>query len=402
MLIQHRMAFLSVLLLLIAASDASAAAPHKLANAELGDGWISLFDSETLYGWRAASEVNWHVADGQIRADSGQLGLLCTTTQFADYQLWLDFRAAAGTNSGVFLRTSPRPKDAGDGCYELNIAPADNPFPTGSFVRQKKVAPTVAEDRWHTYEVTADGGQFSVMLDGKKVLEYTDPKPLGRGFIGLQFNTGAIAFRNIRLRPLRLNNLLNGRDLSGWKTDQARESEFSVTADGALRVQNGKGQIESKATYGDFVLQLECLVNGRELNSGVFFRSIPGEFWMGYESQIHNGTVRSSTVHNSTGGSDPNLPSNCGTGGIFRRQDARRVMARDFEWFHKTIVAEGPHMAVWVNGRQVSDWTDHREPHVNPRKGLRLDPGSIILQGHDPSTDLLFRGLRVAEMSPRR
>ena len=109
---------------------------------------------------------------------------------------------------------------------------------------------------------------------------------------------------------------------------------------------------------------------------------------MGYESQIHNGMKDG----------DPSRPNNCGTGGIFRRQDARRIVARDRKWFTKTIVAHGPHMSVWVNGLQVSDWTDTRSPHENPRKGLRTAAGSIIIQGHDPETNLRFRNLRVVEM----
>jgi hypothetical protein len=58
-------------------------------------------------------------------------------------------------------------------------------------------------------------------------------------------------------------------------------------------------------------------------------------------------------------------------------------------------------MATWVNGYQVSDWTDTRPANDNPRQGLRLAPGTISIQGHDPTTDLLFRNLRLAEM-PRQ
>jgi hypothetical protein len=72
-------------------------------------------------------------------------------------------------------------------------------------------------------------------------------------------------------------------------------------------------------------------------------------------------------------------------------------MADDFDWFTKTIVATGPHFAVWVNGYQVTDWTDERKPDENPRKGLRLKAGTLQLQGHDPTTDLRFRNLRAAE-----
>jgi len=111
----------------------------------------------------------------------------------------------------------------------------------------------------------------------------------------------------------------------------------------------------------------------------------------GYESQIHNGFKNG----------DRSQPLDCGTGGIFRRQNARRVVADDLKWFFKTIVAHGPHVAVWVNGFQVTDWTDNRPPDPNPRKGLRVEPGTLMIQGHDPTTDLSFRNLRVAELGKR-
>ena len=58
-------------------------------------------------------------------------------------------------------------------------------------------------------------------------------------------------------------------------------------------------------------------------------------------------------------------------------------------------------MAAWVNGYQVSDWVDRRKPNKNPRRGLRLEPGTIMIQGHDPTTDLLFRNLRISELPKR-
>jgi hypothetical protein len=58
-------------------------------------------------------------------------------------------------------------------------------------------------------------------------------------------------------------------------------------------------------------------------------------------------------------------------------------------------------MAAWVNGIQVSDWTDTRKPHTNPRNGLRTDPGTLQIQGHDPTTDLSFRKLRIQEVPKR-
>ena len=46
---------------------------------------------------------------------------------------------------------------------------------------------------------------------------------------------------------------------------------------------------------------------------------------------------------------------------------------------------------------QVIDWTDDRKPNDNPREGQRLTPGHFSLLGHDPTTDLAFRIIRLAE-----
>lgn len=371
-----------------AAGSARAAGPNNLTPEELADGWILLFDGSTLFGWTPASKADWRAADGVISAGEGEPGLLVTTSQFGDFALKVEFRAAAGANSGVFLRTPPRPGplDVADKCYELSIAPADNPFPTGSLVRRQRAESVAESKEWRTLEVTAAGGHFVVQLDGKQVLEYTDPKAVARGPIGLQFNRGKIEFRNIKLQPLVTARLFNGKDLSGWKLAPA--SQARVTPEGWIHLTGGKGQLESEKEFADFTLQLEVFVNGRGINSGVFFRSIPGEMWNGYESQIHNGFK----------GNDRTQPVDCGTGGIFRRQNARKVVADDQQWFYKTIHADGPHMAVWVNGLQVSDWTDTRAPADNPRKGLRLKAGTIILQGHDPTSNFYFRNLRIAEI----
>ena len=87
-----------------------------------------------------------------------------------------------------------------------------------------------------------------------------------------------------------------------------------------------------------------------------------------------------------------------GTGAIYRRQPARKEMAKDGEWFGMTIVAQGNHLATWVNGVQVTDWYDNRPQSGNARTGCKLEAGHISIQGHDPTTNLSFRNFRIAEM----
>jgi hypothetical protein len=95
----------------------------RLSDAELEQGWIRLFDGQTMLGWKDAGKANWRVQDGALQADAGENGLLCTTVPFSNYELTIEFKAAEKTNSGVFLRTPLKPKDPAKDCFELNIAP---------------------------------------------------------------------------------------------------------------------------------------------------------------------------------------------------------------------------------------------------------------------------------------
>ncbi len=363
-----------------------------LSQQEILQGWLSLFDGETLFGWKAVTDANWHVEQGEIRVAAGTSGLLRTTTQFDDFELILDFKSDEKTNSGIFLRTSPRPQNPLTDCYELNIATrVDHSFPTGSLVGRAATELDFPTGLWQQVRVIVDGPDIHVWINGTKTLEYVDPKPLGRGYLGLQFNSGSVAFRNIRLRPLNVPEIELDAGLKNWNLEKKLNSEFSVTQDRELEIRGGRGQIETRQQFGDFIFSVLCRTNSDALNSGIFFRCLPGELMNGYESQIQNQFKNQ----------DRTQPVDCGTGGIFRRADARRVNADDKRWFAKTIIAVGPHFAVWVNGYQVTDWSDRRKPHVNPRNGLRLERGSIIFQGHDPTTDVLMKEIKVREISPR-
>jgi len=421
-----------------------ASGPNTLSPAEVAEGWLVLFDGQTLFGWRAEPEGAWQVEDGllqpktaqakppdhpapsdrtgeradaggppkpspadQSKSSSGQPSQpepgapsaaparLFSTSQWADVVLRMDFRTAPGVQASLLLRTGPdgavlgKPGQEG---YELVLASEDpSAWPVGSLKGRKKASSQALPPGWHTVEAWLEGGSITVRVDGQEVLWYADPQPIRRGHLALQVHSGPATFRNIKLRPLGLRNIFNGKDLTGWKEYPQTPTKCTVTPEGYLRLQGGRGQLESEGRYADFTLQLDVFVNGQGLNSGVFFRCIPGESMNGYECQIHNGFLDG----------DRSKPKDCGTGGIFRRQNARRVVADDFQWFTLTIHAHGPHIATWVNGYPVADWTDTRPPDSNPRKGLRLEAGTLQFQGHDPTTDLMFRNIRIAELLAR-
>jgi hypothetical protein len=182
--------------------------------------------------------------------------------------------------------------------------------------------------------------------------------------------------------------MFDGKTLAGWTV---RDKAEAAVVDGVIRLTNGSGSLESEGKYGDFVLQLEYFTPVREdkgVNSGVFFRCIPGQTMNGYECQILN----------NPGENDYKSYMGTDTGGIFRRQVGRNVGPKDGEWNYLTLAARGARMATWVNGIQVTDWTDERAPHENPRNGRRTEAGTIQFQGHDPGTEILFRNIRIWEL----
>ncbi len=368
---------------------------NQLSKREIAQGWIQLFDGTTTFGWSQRGKSEWEVVDGSLTPKpGGGAGFLCTTTEFADFELHAEFWIDSIANSGVFLRCPTTGDITTTSAYEVNIFDAHPKWPSGSIndvARCRRTTRTV--DRWNTYDIRAQGPHLVVKLNGRKVVDTVDSKN-ARGLIGLQTfdGRGIIRFRNVKLRPLGGRPLFNGHDLTGWKEVPGHKSVYSVTRQGWLNVKNGNGDLQTEAQFGDFILQLDILSNGTHLNSGLFFRALPGEFWQGYESQIRN----------QWEGEDRSKPVDFGTGGIYRRQPARRVVSSDGTWFTKTVAAHGRHLAVWVDGYQVSDWTDDRPENPNPRNGFRGAPGVISIQGHDPTTDLSFRNLRATELPPAR
>lgn len=317
---------------------------------------IYLINSE-MFGLTSAEKGVWKIESQSekpvLTATTMQPTIIRTTTQFGQYDVRIYYTLSVGGKASLLLKTDPK----GLRCLEIPLKD------------------TESMDK-----------SLSVSLTNEQINKMTK---FGRGFIGVKLYKGTIRIESITVKPVLSQQLFNGKDLSGWKTYDVIDA--GVNENGELTVKNGNGSLETAKSYGDFNLSLDVYVNGEGLNSGVFFRSIPGEKMNGYECQVHFGFLDG----------DRTKPKDCGTGGIFRRVDARKVIGNDKEWVNVYINAVGNHFAVWVNGEQVSDWTDTRKPDPNPRRGLRLDPGTIQLQGHDATSDFKFRNIVIEEIPVR-
>ena len=374
-----------------------AAQANSLTSKEVNEGWVLLFDGKSLFGWHAHGGAQWRVADEAILADGGESGWLRSGGVFGDFLLRCEFRTSAKGNSGLFVRSAKEGQPHVTG-YEVQIWNDHPKFPTGSLVNHvatpKKAA--LRGERWNSFEIRAEGDQYTISLNGKKVLEAKEGKSAA-GHIGLQFNKeNKIEFCNIKLKPLGLRPIFDGKTLRGWRkvdTPRAKEPPVWSVQNGALHVEKGPGQLETESTYDNFVLQMVIRTNPRDANhhpnSGVFLRGEASSFWSGYESQIRNEYKEG----------DPTKPVDFGTGAIYHYQPARKIVAKDGEFFLKTVSASGRHFNIWINGYLVTDWEDpHPEGMEVRKKQAKLTAGPISLQAHDPTTNLDFKDIRLAAL----
>ena len=348
--------------------------------------WINLFDQETTFGWTNIGDVEWSVQNRLIKRNrdtkemngiltsvNGTGGMLATTSPFTNFELIAKVRVSPGATSGLVFRG----------------ALGGHPLENGSSVVWL-AGPKKEVGDFQEIHVVANGDTVSVTVDGEKAEDVV----LGeneKGYIGILYhhnNNAVVEIAEVKLRPLGLRSVFNGENLDGWNIIPNRKSIFSVV-DGAINIKDGNGQIETAGVYKDFVLQLDIISNGKDLNSGVFVRGPVGVFWKGYESQVKNTWIDGQRTK----------PFDYGTGGNYGNQFSRIVVPSDGEWFNKTVVMDGNHMSVWINGYQCSDFYDTRL--VNERQdgkhGYVPNAGTIHLQGHDPTTDLSFKNINVQE-----
>jgi len=396
----HRLlAPLFVLSLAVPCWAAGNAKPNTLTPEEIAEGWILLFDGETTFGWDASGKpamrdgVLIHGGDQDVRAS--------TTTAFRHYVLKLEYRIE---------------KTAKDAAAVTWIAGTNSKSELFPFQGWTSAAFIVGKDHilgTFLTKVNKGEGIGSAFREAHPRQMPPKSQPISLGVP----KGNKLSLRNVKLLPLEMKPPYNGKGLSAWKKFEAdpkrAKSQFSVTKDGWLSIKNGPGDLQTTDEWADFVLQLDCRTNGDNLNSGVFFRCIPGEYQNGYEAQIQNQQAKKPKTY-TIEEYDPkthklvskkkieNWSQDFGTGSIYRRVPARRSVAKDREWFTMTVVARGRHFATWVNGMQVTDWTDNRPEHENARNGCRLKKGPISLQGHDPTTDLSFRYIRIADLEEKK
>jgi len=226
---------------------------NRLTEQEKAEGWILLFDGETLLGWRGLDRENipvdhWIVEDGAIKKvadkdvplqEDGQPLEGCdlmTIQTFENFELALEWKISPGGNSGIKynvseeMSTAHPPDNAALGfeyqildderhldallgkdrtaaaLYDL-IGPENKSLkPVGEFNSARIVFHGYHGEHWlngvKVLEYDLNTPEMDKLIEGSKYRDILDFAQKRNGHIVLQDHADAVWFRNIKIRIL--------------------------------------------------------------------------------------------------------------------------------------------------------------------------------------------------------
>ena len=182
--------------------------------AEDKDGWIQLSNGKDLTGWKIgdAKQGKWNVEDGTIVAN-GPRSHLFTIEEFKNFEFKAEVKTTPGSNSGIYFHTKYQATgfpETGHEC-QVNVTHRD-PVKTGSLWGVVKLYETPAKDnKWWEQHIIVRGRNIVVKIDGKTVLDYTEPagvkggRKVSSGSFALQAHDpkSVTYYRNLRAKRLK-------------------------------------------------------------------------------------------------------------------------------------------------------------------------------------------------------
>jgi HEAT repeat protein len=399
-------------------------------------GFVPLFNGRDLEGWKGlvgdplkragmtpadlekaqafadeSMHVHWKVENGVLVFD-GKGESLCTEKDYANFEMFVDWKIGEGGDSGIYLRGSPQVQIWG---------PDQSPEGSGGLYNNQKNPrkPLVRADNpvgeWNTFHIKMIGERVTVYLNGVLVVDdvvmenyWERDKPIyTSGQIELQAHNTPLYFRNIFIREIPREDqgqelpekeveegfvsLFNGKSLTGWLGDK----EGYGVEDGKIVVYPGRGSgnLYTEKEYSDFILRFEFRLDPGA-NNGLGIRApLEGDAaYAGMELQILDNTAEKYN----------DLQPYQYHGSIYGVVPAKRGHLKPVgEWNEQEVIAEGRRVTVKLNGAVIvdADIDAASTPQTMDGKdhpGLKREKGHIGFLGHGSCVE--FRNLRVKKL----
>lgn len=202
------------------------------------DNWQPLFNGTNLDGWvQKGGKAKYAVENGQIvgrTVPNTQNSFLCTTKEYGDFVLEMEFKVQKGLNSGVQVRShcfdketivevAGKPKKIPAGRvhgYQVEIDPSDRAWTGGVYDEGRRgwlkdlkenepARKALKADEWNKLRIECRGDSIKTWLNGVAAADLKDSMNHA-GFIALQVHgvgkrteTLEVRFRDIRIQELK-------------------------------------------------------------------------------------------------------------------------------------------------------------------------------------------------------
>ena len=213
------------------AQGAENAGHNTLTEQEQKDGWRLLFNGKNLDGWMSwrnkqpLQDGAWTAQDGTLLLSGKGGGDVYTAEPFENYELSLEWKTKG--NSGILIRVDPNSKGPIYGVapeVQIERSGGNKSTSAGGLyalydIEGEKV---IHPNGWNHVRIRMQDGHAVHWFNGNKTYEYTigsddwnarlakskfkNAKGFGltaNGHIGLQDHGASVAFRNIKIRPLK-------------------------------------------------------------------------------------------------------------------------------------------------------------------------------------------------------
>ena len=172
-----------------------------------------IFNGKDLSGWEVPDgndEAGWYKAvDGVLKIQSGSKkkgSILWSKKKYRNFVVEFEFRMGEGrVDSGVHVRTKDQIQIGISG--SLNRDMTCSPYIPGKGypVEAKNIKKLLRPKDWNTMRIQAIGPEYTVWLQGEKVMTYKSASAIEEGPLGIQLHGNrnmSIDYRNLKLAKL--------------------------------------------------------------------------------------------------------------------------------------------------------------------------------------------------------
>ncbi len=176
------------------------------------DEWLSLFDGETMYGWKPSeNKDSWKVEDGMLVTRGNRSHLFydgpVSGHNFKNFELSLDVMTKPGSNSGIYIHTRYQEKGWPAKGYECQVINSNRKTGPGAYVEHKMTGSLYAirnlwkapveDGDWFNYRIVVQGKTIRIYINDSLMVDYTEPEHPYRpeGMKGRVLSSGTFALQ---------------------------------------------------------------------------------------------------------------------------------------------------------------------------------------------------------------